>query len=65
MSDLPKTALSKCLQCHTKMPKFLTTLDGKLGSRSNSISSIDRKGYFCTLRCAAKYGFKAANGGKS
>lgn len=46
----PKQALNKCTQCgrHFTLP------------RPSSIHSIDTAGLFCTLRCAARYGTRAA-----
>lgn len=46
----PAQALDKCAQCGEKF-----TLP-----RSNSIDAIDTAGLFCTLRCAARYGTRAA-----
>ena len=33
-------------------------------TRSHSISAMDPDGFFCTLRCAARYGVRAALDGK-
>jgi hypothetical protein len=46
----PEQALEKCAHCGEKF-----TLP-----RSNSIDAIDTAGLFCTLRCAARYGTRAA-----
>ena len=46
----PEQALDKCANCAEKF-----TLP-----RSNSIDAIDPAGLFCTLRCAARYGTRAA-----
>lgn len=46
----PEQALEGCAQCGEKF-----TLP-----RSHSIDAIDTAGLFCTLRCAARYGTRAA-----
>lgn len=40
--------------------KKLLSGDRQRFARSTSISLIDPAGFFCTLRCAARYGVKAA-----
>lgn len=54
-----------CFQCGARIgPLFMRpTPDfpkGDTPTRSSSIHAMDPKGYFCRLRCAARYGVRAA-----
>lgn len=48
---------SKCRECGKTFYRF--TPDGHRALGSLTMIRIDPKVYFCTLRCAAKYGVKA------
>lgn len=51
------SAASTCKECGKRFFRF--TPDGKRALGSLTMITIDPKAYFCTLRCAAKYGVKA------
>lgn len=55
----------RCLQCGKTGPIFLKpdelfSMRTDIPARSGSIHVIDSRGHFCTLRCAARYGVRAA-----
>lgn len=53
--------LTHCLQCGRKLPE-LTQKDSPVSTRGLAMKIIDPDVLFCTMRCAAKYGVKAAKG---
>jgi hypothetical protein len=59
-----------CLQCGKKIGALFErpTTDfprGNIPTRSGDLSAMDPEGYFCRLRCAARYGVKAAIANRS
>lgn len=53
----------KCVTCGRAffMYRAETWSDGQFrGARSDAIHYMDRRGFFCKLRCAARYGVSAA-----
>ena len=52
---------SACAWCGKPMVPLLLTEDGLRWSRSASLANMDRDGYFCTLRCAARFGVSAVS----
>lgn len=52
--------ISFCLYCGKKLPKSNTQKGSNIKTRSMTIGHIDPNVLFCTLRCAACYGVRAA-----
>lgn len=50
-----------CLQCGNRIPERKdSNAPGFVIQGSMSLYFMDPRGFFCTLRCAARYGVKAA-----
>ena len=54
-----------CVTCGKKGPIFMRPIElfemrTDIPARSGSIHNMDPQGHFCTLRCAARYGVRAA-----
>lgn len=53
--------MNKCLECGKKLPKEnFQDEEKRIPTRSFDLSRIDPDMFFCTLRCAAKYGVRKA-----
>jgi len=50
----------QCWNCGKQMPPLLQK-GGIIPRRSFDLHRIDPKGFFCTLRCGAKYAVKVIN----
>lgn len=52
----------RCRQCGAAGPLFQrpTASGYQMPTRSTSINTMDPHGLFCTLRCAARFGVRAA-----